>query len=125
MLTSLELGLTANSGLAATAQLVQLLGGRIAVSSEEGKGSIFSLAIPVGLNVRELSASPSFQSGRHPAVNSTQDSTRGSGTAGCCGHVLLVEDLPPTRRWSVCLLETMGLKVSLAENGQQASIERW
>jgi hypothetical protein len=38
-------------GLALTRQLAELLGGEITLTSEEGKGSIFSLVIPAGLDV--------------------------------------------------------------------------
>ncbi len=120
MLTSLELGLTANSGLAATTQLVQLLGGRIAVTSEMGKGSVFSLVIPAGLDVRNQAALPEFHEGQHVSSNPINEPAPVSAPSQCCGHVLLVEDLPSNQTVVSLLLETMGLKVSLAENGQQA-----
>ncbi|HER19615.1 MAG TPA: hypothetical protein ENO14_01060, partial [Chromatiales bacterium] len=49
ILASLSHGLVVNSGLAVANQIVQLLGGRIGVVSEPGRGSIFSLVVPVGL----------------------------------------------------------------------------
>jgi signal transduction histidine kinase/ActR/RegA family two-component response regulator len=118
MLTSLELGLTANSGLAATAQLVQLLQGRIALTSEPGQGSIFSLVIPTGVEIQgqtTLAAATANALSDAPQADSTSSALR-----QCCGHVLVVEDQPSNQTVVQLLLESMGLEVSVADNGQKA-----
>ncbi|NLH17810.1 MAG: response regulator [Phycisphaerae bacterium] len=119
MLTSLELGLTANSGLAATAQLVGLLQGRIAMSSEPGKGSIFSLVIPTGV---EVQGQMTLEAASAKAVSdaSRTDSTMSGSRPECEGHVLVVEDQPSNQTVVQLLLETMGFRVSVADNGQKA-----
>lgn len=118
MLTSLELGLTANSGLAATAQLVQLLHGRIAMTSEIGQGSIFSLVIPTGV---EVQGQISLAAARAKTISHEQaDMDSSASCRQCCGHVLVVEDQPSNQTVVQLLLETMGLQVSVAENGQKA-----
>jgi CheY-like chemotaxis protein len=118
MLTSLELGLTANSGLAATAQLVQLLQGRIAMTSEMGQGSIFSLVIPTGVEVQgQITLAEATARG---ASHEQTDSDASASHRQCCGHVLVVEDQPSNQTVVQLLLETMGLQVSVADNGQKA-----
>lgn len=118
MLTSLELGLTANSGLAAMAQLVQLLQGRIALTSEPGQGSIFSLVIPTGVEVQDQATLAATTA--NAASNAQADSDSSASRRQCCGHVLVVEDQPSNQTVVQLLLETMGLEVSVADNGQKA-----
>ncbi|HYO55210.1 hybrid sensor histidine kinase/response regulator [Archangium sp.] len=49
-------------GLASAYRLVALLGGTLAVESEEGKGSTFTMRLPRGLGVRELQSEPQARS---------------------------------------------------------------
>lgn len=119
MLTSLGLGLTANSGLAATAQLIQLLQGRIALASEPGQGTIFSLVIPTGVERDGPATAGTVATAAEPGRSEAESGSSNSHSQ-CQGHVLVVEDQPSNQTVVQLLLESMGLQVSVADNGQIA-----
>jgi len=137
ILASMSHGLVVNSGLAVANQIVQLLDGRIGVVSEPGRGSIFSLVVPVGLESEEqggdqVSATeePGTTAGRKTTgagvakrrtVTPRSDSVGGGGAIGrCSGHILLAEDQPSNQTVISLLLEAMGLQVDVAKDGQEA-----
>ncbi len=95
-------------GLAICRQLVQLMGGTIGVTSEEGKGAVFrfTIRLPVG-RVEE-------------AVSSTENTASAERLQGVSGTVLVVEDNITNRIVARGMLEHTGLKVDMAENGEQA-----
>ncbi len=95
-------------GLHISWNLAQLMGGTIEVSSEEGRGSRFVLKLPYeesDLPVRDE------QSGQ---------SDKGIETVAFTGEVLVVEDTPELRLLESRILESMGLRVVLADNGREA-----
>ncbi len=93
-------------GLAISKQLVQLMGGRIGVSSEPGRGATFWLAIPV-----ESVANSSLPSAKPVPAGGAQSLPP--------AHVLLVEDNVVNREVARVMLESLGLSVSVAEDGAQ------
>ena len=95
-------------GLTITRQYVQMLGGRISVDSELGKGSCFRFTIPLG-NLNAASQAPSV---RHQPVGI------GSPTADL--RILIVEDQPENRLLLRCFLEPLGFQIRDAVNGQEA-----
>ena len=91
-------------GLTISKRLVELMGGRIWVESDVGKGSVFSFAMP--FEIREMTA-------RRAAVPS-----------GTCPHtplralnILLVEDSPDNRTITIAYLRDSPYQVESAENG--------
>ncbi len=102
-------------GLAITKKLAGLLGGDLAMSSEQGKGSIFSLAVPVGLDANEqvnltrenLVIQPTSES--HP-----QEQLKMSG------NILVAEDSLTNQMLVRLLLQKMGFEVTLADDGKKA-----
>ena len=97
--TSGALGL----GLAIVSRLVTALGGSVACSSVEGKGSTFSVCIPLEYSSYDaLAPSVSLMGGNSPV--------RGT-------RILVVEDDLVNQRYIVRLLEKMGCDVTLAEDG--------
>ncbi|MDM8527554.1 ATP-binding protein [Anaerolineales bacterium HSG24] len=94
-------------GLAISRQLVQSMHGRLQVASELGQGSTFSfeVTLPVG-DVDTIVALPI----EHAIT----------GYTGPRKTVLIVDDKVNNRAVLVNLLEPLGFKVSVAENGQQA-----
>lgn len=101
--------------LTITRHVANLLGGDISVTSEPGSGSIFSLFIPPGVDVSSETLLeqhiPSTPISDQPEVNIDMK---------CVGHILLAEDQPSNRTVMTLLLETMGIRVSVAEDGLEA-----
>ena len=90
-------------GLPVVLGVVKTLGGAITVESEEGKGSIFRIYLP-------LSAQPAPQRPAAPA----------SAVVLKSGTVLLVEDDPSVRQPVASALQRMGYTVLEAVDGAQA-----
>ncbi|MGL5102524.1 MAG: ATP-binding protein [Plesiomonas sp.] len=92
-------------GLAISHQLIQMMGGSISVVSESGKGSCFAISWPMraALAIEQpLSTLPVLP--EHIKLQ----------------QVLLVEDNKTNQRLSLKILEKLGLKAQLAENGAEA-----
>ena len=92
-------------GLALCRRLARLMGGSIAVESAEGVGSTFRVLLPLGL----ADAAP--QAG---------DIAPTPLWAGARLNILAAEDNELNRRFIGTLLEKMGHRVTVAENGKQA-----
>ena len=112
--TMLGRRISAVAGLPLTQKLAELLGGSLEVQSEMGRGSTFSLRIPVGVDVASESRSS------RPAAASA-----GAGSAAACEDtktlpILLVEDQESNRMVICLMLQSMGYEVDTAVDGQEA-----
>ena len=91
----------AGLGLALAKNIVKLMGGDISIESVPGKGSVFTVDIPL------------------EEVKALEEST--GSEASIAGHnILLVEDVELNREIVVAILEEFGLIIDCAENGVQA-----
>jgi PAS domain S-box-containing protein len=104
----------AGLGLAITRQLAHLLGGQVTVTGEEGKGSTFSLIIPMSLDLTKQLLS---------GAGDTADRMNGGGEnmerVKLSGHVLVAEDVRANQVLAKALLERMGLEVTIAADGNE------
>lgn len=91
-------------GLTISKRLVELMGGRIWVESQAGKGSVFSVAVPFEIwsDAKRRAASP-VGTGPEPPLPAL--------------HILLVEDSPDNRTITVAYLQDTPYRVEIAENG--------
>jgi signal transduction histidine kinase/DNA-binding response OmpR family regulator len=90
-------------GLAIASKLVELMGGRMWVESEVGRGSRFHFNLPL-----------------HVAAGTTLDSTQLPLDAGSGMRVLVVDHHASSRRVVSSLLNSLGMQVDAADSGQQA-----
>jgi len=102
-------------GLAITKQLAGLLGGRLTLTSEPAKGSVLSLVVPTGIDVREqLVLDQNGVVGRGGAGKENAKKRKFSGS------VLVAEDAKTNQALIRSLLERLGLQVTIAEDGNEA-----
>lgn len=95
-------------GLSITKSFVQLMGGEIFVESEEGVGSLFTIAVPL----TEVESVVEKDSGPPRKVLRIASERR--------PKVLVVDDNPINRDVAAEILRLVGFEVSFAENGKQA-----
>ena len=100
-------------GLTVTKQLAGLLGGELTLSSEVGRGSVFSLTIPANIDVTKQSRLDIHATHIKPQSNAIEQ------TEFVC-NVLVAEDSPTNMVLVKLLLEKMGLQVTGVEDGNQA-----
>lgn len=98
-------------GLAISANLVERMGGSIKVSSEKGKGSVFSFTAVFGVSSRRLPNKRDPVSIRPPSALS-------GAAAGA--RILVVEDNPLNRDVARELLVKAGYQVATAGSGEAA-----
>jgi len=95
-------------GLAISQQLVQLMGGKIAVASEPGKGSTFWFEIDVPV----AAAAPESAAPHEILV----------GYEGERKRLLVVDDVPQNRAMMLDLLQDAGFVVAAAANGLECLV---
>ncbi len=102
-------------GLAISRKLLELMGGKIFVSSTVGQGSTFTFTLPVspisGVNVT-------------PEENNNNRLVIGLAPCQLDHRILVVDDQAENRLLMVRLLTQLGLEVKEATNGQQA-VQIW
>ncbi len=102
-------------GLTITKQLAQLLGGDLSFTSQEGKGSVFSLVIPAGVDAESSALSD--------ADERTEEATTKSmitDNLDFSGKVLVAEDAEGCTILAERILKRYGLEVVMVDNGKEA-----
>ncbi|MDR6605469.1 ATP-binding protein [Pseudomonas synxantha] len=93
-------------GLPIARTLAERMGGTLRAQSEEGRGSVFTLEIPLALHQQTQPLLP-------PRAQTGNSSGEGR-------NVLLVEDNPVNQTVIEAMLRSLGFKVSVATDGAQA-----
>ena len=101
-------------GLTITKRLAELMGGTLSMTSEEGKGSVFSLVIPAGVDVEKQHLLAVSSSANQP------DTAQGTENTDFSGRILVAEDDRTNQMLITKLLEKMGFEVAIAEDGNIA-----
>jgi signal transduction histidine kinase/DNA-binding NarL/FixJ family response regulator/HPt (histidine-containing phosphotransfer) domain-containing protein len=103
-------------GLTVTRQLADLLGGQLSLTSEPGKGSVFSLVIPMGVDMAgQALLHRRNVTGQEAAADSDE-----SDSPVFSGRVLVAEDVETNQILMKTMFAKMGLEVTIAEDGHQA-----
>ncbi len=102
-------------GLAVTKQLVDLLGGELTLTSEPGKGSVFSLTIPTGADITGQPLLDRDKS-RHQEMSKSEQIDR----TVFSGSVLVAEDVEGNQKLMALMLSKLGVDVIIAEDGSKA-----
>jgi PAS domain S-box-containing protein len=108
--SGLNSGTGTGLGLSISQRFVEIMGGKIFVSSELGFGAKFSFKIPVKIG----------QSTQKPRINSQKRKIIGLAPNQQNYRILVVEDKLNNRLLLIKLLTSLGFAVQEAENGQQA-----
>jgi PAS domain S-box-containing protein len=102
-------------GLTITKQLAELLGGKLTLTSQRGRGSVFSIVIPAGLDItKQLSLD------RYNVAGYLEDEKNKTNKMKFSGKVLVAEDVKTNQILIRALLEKMGIEVTIAEDGNHA-----
>lgn len=102
-------------GLTITKHLAMLLGGDLTLTSEENRGSVFSLVIPIGTDLSSQAFSDKYNVADHK--DSCDEKIKQPEFSG---HVLVAEDVETNQVLAKALLNRMGLEVTITADGNEA-----
>jgi len=102
-------------GLTITRKLAELIGGSISLTSEPGKGSIFSLIIPASVDVESQSLITELEKG-----STSRGKISENADIKLSGKILVAEDDRVNQKVLLSMLEKAGLQTTIANDGKEA-----
>lgn len=102
-------------GLSITRRLTELLGGKITVHSEVGRGSVFSIRLQTGIDPAEQTSHNRYETAEKAIQPPSEEETM-----PLSGRVLVAEDAKANQMLIRLLLEKEGVQAVVVENGQEA-----
>jgi len=112
--TSREFG-GSGLGLSISKRLAKLLGGQLTMTSKVGKGSVFSLTIPAGVDVTKQPFLDRQNMVSHIEAGNDNEAKQ----VEFSGNILVAEDARTNQVLIKSLLKRLGLKVTIVEDGNQ------
>ena len=113
-------------GMAITKSLVEMMGGTVAVESEQGRGTTFTVTLPLRLAAAEPGRQPdaglpSAPGGRPACASATGAAAKPAWPCDYSGRrALLVEDNALNREIALTILEETGMRIDCAADGAEA-----
>jgi len=101
-------------GLTITKQLVELLGGKLNVKSQPGRGSVFTILLPAGVNIQRQKRLDKYEA--LAQVDSRPKTTKQTPVERT---ILVAEDSKANQALLQVLLERLGYDVVIVENGRE------
>jgi len=103
-------------GLAITRQLAELLGGKLLLKSKPQVGSVFTLILPINVDVESQGHIDKYEVACKITAEKYEDCQANIFT----GKILVAEDHSTNKYLAKILLEKLGFEVDLAESGTEA-----
>jgi PAS domain S-box-containing protein len=107
-------------GLVISRQLVEMMGGRIAVQSEAGVGSTFTVEVPFGVATAGAAGTVSAVHAPEQEVQRARSSDPTSAGEGDRGTVLVVDDSTVNQKVALTMLRNVGYTADVAVDGVEA-----
>lgn len=105
-------------GLTITKRLAELMGGQVCLDSIEGKGSVFTLLLPAGVDWPDVDTAVWNKYELIDELNEPMQIEKGTGMYN--GKILVAEDNPSNQKLITILLQKLGLDVTIANDGNEA-----
>jgi len=102
-------------GLSITRQLVELLNGELTMTSEVGKGSVFSMSIPANVDVEAQPVLDRYHVSEHVKSKPLEFEN-----ISFKGNVLVAEDVLTNQMLIKRMLNKLGMEPKIVEDGQKA-----